>query len=238
MPAKVHVFASPRGGIGKSTLTSQIAAAFACTYPLKEVLLLDLSIHGDSSSALIGGSQAPSGNQLGIATKFQEMMTTLPPTKRSSAFLKDVSAAPAAVSQQAGGWFFRGAASVAPTVNISHVKWKDYALNVRTTWPTGNAPTNLFVMPGDVDLNRQFETPAAMVACAKNVRSLFDSLGDDVVVFVDTDAELSERCASIIGLSVATDIHVVTSSLWPDYQRILSDRVNGKGGEPAPLSPP
>jgi hypothetical protein len=50
--------------------------------------------------------------------------------------------------------------------------------------------------------------------------------GSGAKVFVDTDAELSERGASLAGIAAADQLAVVLSTSWSDYARSLDDPAN------------
>ncbi len=47
-----------RAGVGKTTCVTQLAAAYAEEHPDISVLVVDFSIHGDSTSQLLGAPRA------------------------------------------------------------------------------------------------------------------------------------------------------------------------------------
>eukprot|EP00249_Psilotum_nudum_P020841 c27868_g1_i1 orf=187-1689(-) len=50
-----HCFANHRGGVGKSTLTYQVSAAYAVAHPDHNILVIDATETGDVSEMLLGG---------------------------------------------------------------------------------------------------------------------------------------------------------------------------------------
>jgi hypothetical protein len=69
--------------------------------------------------------------------------------------------------------------------------------------------------------------PADLLSTAAALRSAFASMGSDIVVLIDTDAEIGERVFSTLGLAASSQLCLVLSSSWTDYGRVLDDAVNG-----------
>jgi cellulose biosynthesis protein BcsQ len=61
---KSFVFASNKGGVGKSTLSTNIAASYALTHPDKNVLFVDLTFTKSISNILLGDAAPPLQNSL------------------------------------------------------------------------------------------------------------------------------------------------------------------------------
>lgn len=225
--AQVYAFVSNRGGAGKSSLVSQVAPALALLNPGKQVLLLDLSIQGDASVITLGGTGAPRDLVPGIRTRGAEVIAALPNEKRSLAFVSNTVIAPPAF---VGGWGVLGRAVTPANLGSGRVtsvfEWQKHAVRVREAHPDGNAPDNLWISPGGRALYTAF--PAAEVlTTAAALRTAFTAMGSDVLVVIDTDAELAERTSSIIGIAASRGLCMVLTSSWTDYQRLLDDAANG-----------
>jgi len=204
----VYAFTSNRGGVGKSFLVSQTAAAVAASNLLRTVVVLDLSIQGDASVALLGGVHEPLEFSTGVSTRGMENISKVPAERTARGFLEAVAA------KQPTKAFWRGMAPAAP------FDWRAHVVSVAEAYPAGGAPPNLYVAPGGASLHGAPLDPLALV---EKVRA---ALPADAVVLVDTDAELSERPPSLLGLAVADSVCVVASASWSDVQRLLSDPVN------------
>jgi len=61
------VFASNRGGAGKSTLVYQAVSQYAQAHPELKVLVVDMSLHADASALLLGGCREPEEHTQGAA---------------------------------------------------------------------------------------------------------------------------------------------------------------------------
>ena len=190
------------------------------------MLLLDLSIHGDSSTVLLGGMEQP--QQLvagGARTHGGHNIRNIPAAQRAAGFLHaagtGVPLAQVAPVFGAFGMLFggNGAANLQPFV------WRDHAVGAKATHPAGNTPENLFVSAGGPELFR-LVTEANLLNAATKLRAALNTM-TNAIVFIDTDAELGACTASLIGLAVATDVMLVLSSHWHDYQRLQDDVFNG-----------
>ena len=228
MPAKVWAVTSNRGGIGKSSLVSQLAPAIALAYPTKVVLLLDCSIQGDASVFTCGGTAEPTMFAPNVRTLGAERMAALPVQRTALGFIQaakiayTAAAAPPPVVRS----FWRGStvstASTTPTVAFD---WTQHAVRVSDVHLAGGAPPNLFVSVGGRSL---YGLPFDGVSVA--LKAVFRAMSDDVIVIIDTDAELSERGASLGALGAATFLAMVISASWPDYLRSLEDPANSLFG--------
>lgn len=217
--ASVFAFVSNRGGVGKSTLVSQLAPVVAAANPSKTVLVIDLSIQGDTSVNLLGGVQAPAQFNPGVRTLGDEKMLTI--DSQSSA-LGLINALSATMGQAPTRSFWRGgfmASSTATTITPI-----DYAVSVKDKHPAGKAPSNLYISYGGPNLYGQQINPVS--GAADKLRAGFAKM-DNCIVLIDTDAELSERPTSLLGIAVAQKIILVLSPHWADYSRLLQDPANG-----------
>ena len=229
--AQVYAFVSNRGGAGKSSLVSQVAPALALRNPGKQVLLLDLSIQGDASVITLGGTGAPRDLVPGIRTRGAEVIAALPNEKRSLAFVNNaVMAATPPVFM--GGWGVLGRAVTPANLGsgrahlTSGFEWQKHAVRVRDAHPAGNAPENLWISPGGRALYTAFPASEVLTTAA-SLRTAFTAMGPNVLVVIDTDAELAERTSSLIGISASRSLCMVLTSSWTDYQRLLDDAANG-----------
>ena len=201
------------------------------------MLLLDLSIQGDSSVITLGGTGEPDAFVPGLRTKGAERIAAVPATRTAGGFLAAAQAfqasggappSPQAPSAAVSGWgMLRGsAAPVAGSSAPAAFPWRQHCVNVAETHASGGAPPNLFVAPGGRALYKCVPDDQIMAAAA-SLRAAFACCGPDLLVVIDTDAELSERCTSLIGLAAAQDIALVLTSSWGDYQRVVDDPANG-----------
>jgi MinD-like ATPase involved in chromosome partitioning or flagellar assembly len=216
--ARIYVFCSNRGGIGKSSLAAQLAPAVALANPERDVILLDLSIQGDASTFLLGGVAEPKGDATGARTRGGEVMAAQPPQKTAAAFLEAVLKPAPAQPRAPASSFWRGtsapAAAAAPALD-----WREHAVQPSEVHPGGSCPPNLHVIPGGHAL---YGVPFPALAPA--LRRALQSTG--ALVLVDTDAELSERGASLAGIAAADELAMVVSTSWCDYLRTLDDPAN------------
>ena len=211
--ADVYVFVSNRGGVGKSTLVSQLAPAVAAGNALRDVLVLDLSIQGDTSTMLLGGFQQPTNFNPGIRTLGAEKIAQIPVEHRALGLLNSVYTTPATST-------WRG--FLKP--RDSPFDFKLHSVNVNSAHPAGDAPRNLWLSAGGGELFNAFPTVAAL-PLAQKLRAAFSKLKDTIVI-IDTDAEISERVTSLVGIAAAQNVVLVSSSNWADYSRLLDDRAN------------
>jgi MinD-like ATPase involved in chromosome partitioning or flagellar assembly len=211
MSGTVTTFVSNRGGIGKSSLASQLAPAYAVLHPDRTVLVLDLSIQGDASTFLLGGVAEPAASAPTVRTRGGEVQASLPVEKNAAAFLNALRAGPPPVARSS---FWRGTPAPPPALD-----WREHAVRPAEVHPAGGCPPNLYLIPGGKRLyGTEFE------GLAPELRKTLAASG--TTVFVDTDAELSERGASLAGIAAADALAVVVSTSWTDYLRALDDPAN------------
>lgn len=214
--AYVITFVSSRGGSGKSSLSSQLAPAIALANPDKNVLLLDCSIHGDSSCFLMGGVREPVNYVEGVRTRGAENIAALAKIQFAAQFL---AAAKAYANQETltSSSFWRGK-SVARTPAFN---WKVHTACPYEVNRDGHCPQNLYVSPGGRH-NHEVDFEGVSVALLK----VFSQMSNTIVI-VDTDCELSERGASLAAIGASDAIVMLVSSSWTDYLRSLDDVANG-----------
>lgn len=227
--AHITAFVSNRGGIGKSSLCAQLAPAVALAAPGRDVLLVDMSIQGDASTYLLGGVAEPTQATSGARTRGGEALAALAADKGVTAFVRAAllarappPAAAAAAEQRPSFW--RGVVTAAPPPPTPppppSVDWKAHAVRPLDVHPAGNAPPNLWLLAGGKDLfGLPFEGGVAPA-----LRAALKASG--ALVLVDTDAELSERGASLAGIAAADELALVVSTSWADYLRALDDPAN------------
>lgn len=214
--AAVFSFVSNRGGSGKSTLVSQLAPAIALANSNKTVVVIDLSIQSDSSTILLGGTQAPTKFTAGVRTLGAENIDAIPTEKRALGFLKGAFAPTTPVARS----FWRGTASATVATPFA---FKNYSVQASSI--NDAMPSNLWVAAGHSELYN-FTNMAEAIPIAKQLREAFKSM-NDCVVLMDVDAELSERVSSLIGIAASSKINIVLSPHWNDYNRLLDDKANG-----------
>ena len=228
--AHVLAFVTNRGGAGKSSLSSQVAPALALAHPDKNVLLLDLSIQSDSSVITLGGTGEPDAFVPGLRTRGAERIAALLEQRTALGFLNAARAfnpPPQAAASAVSGWgMLRGSAAPSPTRAAASFPWREHCANVASVHQAGGSPPNLYVAPGGRPLY-QCVPQDQLLSAAASLRTAFASCDSDLIVIIDTDAELSERCTSLIGLAACGDIALVLTSSWSDYQRVVDDPANG-----------
>jgi MinD-like ATPase involved in chromosome partitioning or flagellar assembly len=223
MAPRITTLCSNRGGCGKSSLASQLAPALALAHPERTVLLLDLSIQGDATTFLLGGVSEPNDAASGARTRGGEALAALPHNSSAADLLDTIlkanmNTAPAAPSQRTSFW--RGTPVAPPPPAAPAVlDWTAHAVKPCDVHPGGACPPNLWLIPGGAALyGAPFEGVAPALRAALTAR--------DALVLIDTDAELSERGASLAGIAVADELALVLTSSWCDYLRTLDDPAN------------
>ena len=211
---KSFVFASNRGGIGKTSSVVQLAASYAVSHTEVNVLLVDFSIHGDATSLLLGGTQAPNEFVEGIHTLGQlraAKVAKASPQRTAAglvqAALSHASTVPelaAAVSRMSLRGFARGIFSSGKAASATPKKldFKDYCINVTQTTEE-DAPANLYITPSHVSseddisaLELALLDPNASCGCKSDawvqaiapMRKAMQDTAGDWVLFFDTDA--------------------------------------------------
>ena len=214
MSSPVLTFASNRGGVGKSTLVCQLAAAIAKQNLLKTVVVIDFSLQNDATVFFLGGTAEPRLHAPGVRTRGAENAANLSSTKSARGFVESAIAAAAPPVPARGFWSSKP--SVAP-----HCDWHNHAVSPNEMNPDGACPSNLFIVPNGRSLADETLDLAVAVPALKNALR-----GDDVLFVIDTDAELLERPASMVGLACSSHVCLVTTDAWSDYLRLLEDPKN------------
>ena len=209
-------FVSSRGGIGKSTLVSQLAAAYAHANPELTVVVIDASLHADSSAHLLGGLQEPSSEYPTAKSMADGMISALAPSKTFHGLLHALGSPAPAVSSFGRLWA-RG--SAAPRIDPL-----DFAVTPATHYARGGVPSNLRLIAGGATLKGLDAAQAPSLA--KSLSDAMRSAPDTVLFVIDTDAEICERPSSSIAAAAADRIAIVASSMWSDFLRLLSDPHN------------
>ena len=245
---KSFAFASNRGGVGKTTTVVQLAAMYAKMHPLENVLLVDFSVHGDATSMLLGGTQSPPTNTLGVHTLGQYRAMLVPPERTAAglvdAVLKRVAAPELATMLTRMTLRLKGLREAARTVlgaNPPALDLNDHCINVAET-TLQPAPPNLFITPSYVNSEEQISSlenalldPDAQCGCNSDawllaiepLRAAMSATVGQWVLFFDTDAELVERAPSRLALAAADKAVMMLSSDWRAYIRLMADSRNG-----------
>jgi hypothetical protein len=170
MPAQVYVFVSPRGGVGKSTASANLATSLAVSAPSKKVLLVDFSIQASSSYQVFGGLEAPKEDTAEFSHG-AELVARVPEVRHAFGLLT-------AAKAHGPGMF-----SAAPAFPV-----EKHCVNVAKEYPAGGCPGNLFLAPGGTTLapSRFTELTSANVsAYAKKLKQAFNSLSNDWIVIIE-----------------------------------------------------
>jgi len=214
------VFASNRGGAGKSTLVHQAVSQYAQAHPELKVLVVDMSIHADASALLLGGCREPSEHTQGARTMGMQRVVTSPPERRAAGLL--AAATRAGPAPSLAGRFSKLLVGAPPPEEFDV---EAHSMNVLERHPESGQPPNLFVAPGGPELSICSEL--GWKDSARLLRERLESASGEWAVFYDTDAEIMERPSSCVALAAADRIVVPMSASWNDYRRLLDDGVNG-----------
>jgi len=208
---------SSRGGIGKSVAVSQLSAAHARANPDTTVIVIDASLHADSSAHLYGGLQEPTDQYLDAKSLADGMISALPPTKTFAGLLRALASAPAPAASSFSRMWARAPAP-------ARINLLDFTVNPSADFPAGRAPSNLHLIAGGRALKsvEAAQAPALATALAEVIKAA----PADFLIVMDSDAELLERPASTIVAAAADKIALVASSFWADFLRALSDPTN------------
>lgn len=155
---------------------------------------------GDASVFTLGGVSEPMGTLPGVRTRGGEALALLNETVSAAAFV----GAACALSKRS---FWRGGSN--------DFNWSQHA-----TCPRPNVLPNLWLIPGGKRLHGldfQKLAPALKLAF---------SLMPNTIVIIDTDAELSERGASLAAVAASDELALVVSASWTDYLRTIDDPAN------------
>jgi hypothetical protein len=250
---KSFAFASNRGGVGKTTTVVQLAASYAFSHTEVNVLLVDFSIHGDATSLMLGGTQAPDTFIKGIHTLGQQRAAAVAKNEpqRTAAGLVQAALSHAAtvpalaesMSRMTLRGFARGifGGGGKPAASPKKLDFKDYCVNVTETTKE-DAPANLFITPSHISSEDEISAlelalldPDASCGCKSSaweqaiepMRKAMTDTSGDWVLFFDTDAELVERAPSRLAMTVADKAVMMLSSDWRAYIRLLADARNG-----------
>jgi len=210
-------FVSNRGGIGKSTLVCQLASALAKSNLLSTVVVVDFSIHRDTTTFFLGGYDEPKTHIPGVRSAGQEAYLNLSSVKNVASFVR--AAINAHAPQQPRGFWSGYKTQANPPC-----KWQDHAVQPSAVNPAGECPPNVFLVPGpesNADIVYDDATRAAFT------KTILQADAQNVLFIFDTDCEISERPLSSLAIASCTDYVLVTSDNWSDYIRLLEDQKNG-----------
>lgn len=191
--------------------------------PSKQVVLLDLSIQGDASVFLLGGVAEPSACVKGVRTRGAEKIAALRPGV--SRFVNHVLETPTTPTPTPTKSFWRGSSLAPQPPPKPTLRWQDFAVKPSEVHPEGGAPQNFWIIHGGKDVLLGLQPDVSLEELSTALRAAFDTMHDTIVI-IDTDAELSERGASLAGIAAADSLALVLSSSWTDYLRTLDDPVN------------
>jgi MinD-like ATPase involved in chromosome partitioning or flagellar assembly len=235
-------FLQPRGGVGKSTTVTQLAAALAVSRPDLTVTVLDASIHADSSIMLLGGLQEPKndaaarshGEELRARVADKSFLTLVNALAGDNA--AGAAAAPAPVRTGWGRLLGTAAAPPPVTVAPTAATIAQHAVRVSDVYPEGGAPTNMFLVPGGATLKDMANDVA--VRGSASLGTAFAGAPETHVYLLDTDAEICERAASACAAAAAQSLALLSSANWSDFLRALTDPINSITVALAPPFPP
>jgi hypothetical protein len=189
--------------------------------PTKQVVVLDFSIQADASVALLGGIAAPTTFTPGIGTRGAEVVASIPGSSTAVGFIRAVQAHVENANPPAPTSWWRG--SAANAAKPAHpFDWRSCTVSV-AEWCC-HEPANLYLAAGGPGLHNLFPLADAG-ALAAAVRACIATVNDAIFI-IDTDAELAERCTSLLGIAAADKLIVITSASWQDTQRLIADPVN------------
>ena len=202
--ARVNVYVSPRGGVGKSTACVILAASFAKKNPDKKILVIDFSMVGSASSMLLGGLDKPRKDT--FLSRGAEIVDNISQAKRADGLLL-------AARNHANGMF----------------PIESHCVNVKEVFAQSECESNIYVSAGGpflIDTQLTTLTSSSLAAFVKGLRKALTSLPPEWTVFIDTDATVVSSLPSFVGLASSDRITIVTSTNWDDWLRIFTDGNN------------
>lgn len=213
---KVVVFANNKGGVGKSTLSTNVAAAWAKEHSERRVLYVDLTFTHSISSILLG------------TTKERSFLSVIEDFKRSHAARQNILWSLAvwfvamAVALRASG------VSLGVAVAAAYLSYVYYAITgvlLKRVTPLSSAAKsslldNLYVLTGGDAL-----AAAANSAFPWKIAKKEWKVDKSIDVIIDIDNALDDYAR--FAISIATDV-VVPLTLNPhDFDRLCKDPRNG-----------
>ena len=214
-----------RGGIGKSTLLFQLVSEYARQHPDVSVAVFDFSIQADASVSFLGGTQEPAeAGDVKARTLGAQRMAALRPEKTGPGI---VSAIMEREAKGGGG----GGGILGAMANLAlGGGGGGSALDLRSlfvqAYENGEGPANIFLASGGVKLHEVLTLQNAERVAGLIVDALA-ALDGRWVAFFDTDAEVTERPATLAAVIAAERIILPLSANWSDYNRVVDgDPIN------------
>jgi len=213
MPLRgITIFASQKGGTGKTFLSVQCASTHAEANPSEHVLFIDMTELGDGTKRLLGGQEFMEGKEntlgglFGLASKAMEVEEAKEKDQQRGLLSK---------------LFFRG--SEKPVFQID-----DHARHVYTTSGTGNVPKNVYVISSGGQTIEEDEVEEASGMYSHDdryviVEALRKSMADSDKtwrVFIDTDGDRRPSVLTRLGYLLADFCVVPLQPDACDFQRV------------------
>ena len=247
---KAHIFASYKGGTGKTTILFHAAAQYAMDHPRENVLVVDCSMTGDISERLLGGTGAKGGKTAGhseIESLYDEgrsaehlfqflnanLVMDTDMGKRRSFFskLRDLAVAPDPSSCSSSE------ASTPRQGQLTNVV-DEFGIPVSYVNPMIELD-NLFLIPGGGGLSREepclgiegLDNIVAIRRLSKTLRAHLMNVPGVWRVFFDTDGKLAKSSTVQVVTCSSDSIALFTEADTADFRRIeefIDDLMRGK----------
>ncbi|KAI5079871.1 hypothetical protein GOP47_0005350 [Adiantum capillus-veneris] len=204
-----HCFANHRGGVGKTTLTFQVSAAYALAHPSEKVFVIDASDAGDLSEMLMGGLFEERGRQVlmqlvPLANTTRLFLRAL--ACHSSSHLKEALEQDGEISAVVSKVIKEMPKSIKEASEFDSerccVNLEEFAIPLEHVNP--RLPSNMYVCPSGLDVEQSiaFSEPQRY-SIISVLRESFKLVNGYWKIFIDTDAgfENDIYCSISVGIS-------------------------------------
>lgn len=203
MPLRaITVFASQKGGTGKTFLSKQVAAAYADANPNEHVLFIDLTELGDGTKYFFGGPEAMQGKENKLRGVF-EMFAAVQKAKKDGQ----------------GLWSrLRGSGS--------KFDMEEYAVQVSSINPSSGLPNNLFLVSSGGETIEAVEEEAGTGShedrecICKAIQGALTNSDKTWRVFIDTDGDRRPNSLTCLGYLLADFCVMPIQADQCDFERV------------------
>lgn len=219
MPRAITLFASQKGGTGKTFISVQVACSYADAHPEENVLFMDLTELGDGTKRLFGGQEFMEGKENKLGGLFG--MTTNAKEAEEDEEKRQADAAAGRGRGLLSRLFFRGPEKIEFAI-------QDHAEHVNSINKTSGLPDNLFLISSGGATIESGEVDEAAGIGSHEDRDricyrLRQALGDSDKswrVFIDTDGDRRPNSLTRLGYLLADFCVVPIQADVCDFQRV------------------
>jgi len=202
VPGSIYVFASQKGGTGKTKLCYHTACQYAHSRPDEHVMLLDMTELGDLTKRCLGGVS----NEEALASNAGKMFEV-------------IEAAEKVEEQHQRGMFMRMASVFRRKVEID----LESAAVHPSEWNAA-APENLYLMSSGAssyDEEEEYRDPEEMRTIAQHIRQALEQDPRTWKVFIDTDGDRRPAPFTRLGYALADYCIIPIAPDESDFARLL-----------------